>query len=151
MRLDGVRYHLKAFRFHSPSEHTINGAHTPMEMHLVHEDTLGNTAVIAVMIDEGSEHAAFKPMWDLLPPEPGQEVNMGEVRVNVQLLLPRSRRYYRYRGSLTTPPCTEGVAWLVMQDPIRLSKDQIDRYRSIYSRTNRPVQPLFDRKVLAGQ
>ncbi len=149
IRLDGIRYQLEKLAFHAPSEHTVGGRQAPMEMQLVHRDDRGDVAIIAIFIEQGSAHETIDAMWQRLSPAAGPPVAIDEVQL--ERLLPRSRRYYRYRGSLTHPPCTEGVTWLVMQEPIRISEQQLDRFRSIHDRTSRPVQPLHDRQILAGQ
>jgi carbonic anhydrase len=142
-------FSLLQFHFHSPSEHTINGSHFPMEMHLVHRAEDGRLAVIGVMIEEGARNAAFDPIWENLPAEKGVERHLEDFKVEVDQLLPTSRTAYRYDGSLTTPPCSEGVRWFVMTSPIQLSKDQIDRFRQLIMGNNRPVQPLNGRSISA--
>jgi carbonic anhydrase len=137
-----VQYH-----FHSPSEHTVKGQHHPMEMHLVHKSADNKLAVIGVFIDEGAHNAAFDPIWSNLPDTKGEEVHVENVMVDVNQLLPASMESYRYDGSLTTPPCSEGVKWIVMTTPIQMSAEQINAFRAIISGNNRPVQPLNSRVV----
>ena len=152
IRVDGVRYVLQQYHFHAPSEHTINGVHSPMEVHIVHRDEeLGDLAVLAILIEEGSHNEVLDEVWDRIPSTPGQRIVLETAFASADRLLPRSRRYYRYRGSLTTPPCAEDVTWLVLQDPILMSAQQLDRYRTLYNGTNRPIQPLYDRQILQGQ
>ncbi len=141
-------YKLLQFHFHSLSEHTIAGEHSDMEMHLVHQSDEGEYAVVGVMLDEGTEeNDAYAEMWSYLPAEAGE---VGEtikgVTVNAVDLLPDVRTYYRYDGSFTTPPCTEGVNWFLMDTPVELSATQIDAFKEIYSNNYRPVQPLNDRE-----
>lgn len=137
-----VQYH-----FHSPSEHTIDGRHSPMEMHLVHKSADDKLAVLGVLIEEGAANAAFDPVWANLPTRKGAEEQLDHVTVDVDRLLPQVRTTYRYDGSLTTPPCSEGVKWFVMTTPVELSAEQIARFRAILHGNNRPVQPLNDRTV----
>jgi len=121
-----------------------------MEVHLVHKCEDGNLLVIGVMMDEGSEHELIKKVWEAMPSQEG-EVIREEVKVNAEDLLPAARGYYTYPGSLTTPPCTEGVKWIVMKEKIEVSKDQIDRFKSLYDMNARPVQPLNDRVVMESE
>ena len=143
--LGGTRYELVQFHFHSPSEHTLAGRHFPMELHLVHRSAHGRLAVIAVLIRERGRSAALAPLFDRLPAR-GSEA---EIQLNPAQLLPSSLASYRYVGSLTTPPCSEGVRWIVMQEPIELSSDQILAFKRRYFGVNRPVQPLNGRMVAA--
>jgi len=138
-----VQYH-----FHSPSEHTVNDEHFPMEMHLVHKSADGKLAVVGVFIEEGAQNAAFDPVWANLPREKGVEQHYEDIEVDVNQLLPARRATYRYDGSLTTPPCSEGVKWFVITTPIQLSASQIGEFREILTGNNRPVQPLNGRIVM---
>ena len=141
-------YDLVQYHFHSPSEHTVKGRQYPMEMHLVHKAGSGALAVIGVLIEEGDHNAAFDPIWNNLPGRLGVETHYPSVNVDVDALLPTRRASYRYNGSLTTPPCSEGVRWIVMTTPIRLSADQIRAFTSIIHDNSRPTQPLNARPVL---
>jgi carbonic anhydrase len=141
-------YDLVQYHFHNPSEHTVKGRHFPMEMHLVHKAASGKLAVIGVFIEEGAHNAAFDPIWNNLPKQKGVETHYPSVNVDVDKLLPTGRASYRYDGSLTTPPCSEGVRWIVMTTPIQLSADQIKAFTAIIHDNNRPTQPLNGRPVL---
>jgi carbonic anhydrase len=141
-------YKLMQYHFHSQSEHTVKGKHFPMEMHFVHKAASGKLAVIGVFIEEGAHNAAFDPIWTNLPKQKGTETHYGNVKVDVDRLLPASRASYRYDGSLTTPPCSEGVRWIVMSTPIQLSSGQIKAFTDIIRGNNRPTQPLNGRLVL---
>jgi carbonic anhydrase len=141
-------YALVQYHFHHQSEHTVKGRHYPMEMHLVHKSESGTLAVIGVFIEEGAHNAAFDPIWNNLPSQKGIETHYPHVNVNVDELLPTNRASFRYDGSLTTPPCSEGVRWIVMRTPIRLSADQIKAFTAIIHDNNRPTQPLNGRPVL---
>ena len=140
-------YSLLQYHFHSPSEHSIAGRRYPMEMHLVHRGDGGSVAVIAVLIEEGEYNPAFEPVWSRLPAEKGEEQHFENVRVDVDDLLPRDSRAYRYRGSLTTPPCNEGVQWFVGARSVALSAEQIAAFRKIVDGNARPLQPLGNRLI----
>ena len=145
--LGNDRYALVQFHFHSPSEHTARGANYPMEMHLVHKAADGRLAVVGVFIAEGAHNAAFDPIWRNLPQQQGVEQHLEDVEFDIEALLPKNRSTYRYDGSLTTPPCSEGVAWSVCTEPIQLAAEQIAAFRQIMHGNNRPVQPLHGRTV----
>ena len=144
-------YELLQYHFHSPSEHTLEGEHFPMEMHLVHKAADGSLAVIGVFIEEGSHNGAFDPVWANLPKEKGIETHFEDVTVDVDALLPARPTTYRYDGSLTTPPCSEGVKWFVMTEPIQLSSDQIGAFTALIEGNNRPLQPLNDRSIVTDR
>ena len=147
LMVGGEAFSLVQYHFHSPSEHTVKGQHFPMEMHLVHKSATGRLAVVGVLIAEGAHNAAFEPVWANLPKEKSVETHLEHVQVDVDDLLPAERSTYRNEGSLTTPPCSEGVKWMVFTTPVQLSADQIGAFRAILSGNNRPVQPLNQRKV----
>ncbi len=145
--VDGIDFELEQYHFHAPSEHTIDGRHAPMEMHLVHTGPAGDFAVFGILIERGEHNAAFEPLWGNLPSAPGEERHYENIEVDVDDLLPQDLRSYRYAGSLTTPPCSEGVRWFVAVVPIELSGEQIAAFTSIIDNNNRPVQTLGDRTV----
>jgi carbonic anhydrase len=148
----GRTYNLLQFHFHSPSEHTFGrGAHFDMEMHLVHRSASGSLAVVAVMIREGEANDALASVWEHLPLEVSEE-EFRDVEISVDDVLPQDRRAFHYLGSLTTPPCTEGVHWFVLREPIEMSAEQIAQFRealagSCCSQNNRPTQELNDRRI----
>jgi carbonic anhydrase len=148
LSIGDASYALVQYHFHGPSEHTVNGKHFPMEMHFVHKATDGKLAVIGVLIAEGAHNAAFDPIWANLPARKGDETHYPAVNVDVDRLLPSTRTSYRYDGSLTTPPCAEGVKWIVMTTPIELSAAQIGAFTSKIQNNNRPVQGLNGRRVV---
>lgn len=148
IRVDGRDYRLKQFHFHSPSENHIDGREFPMEAHLVHADDAGHLAVIAVMFEEGPENLALAMPWAAMPTKPGHAVEFASA-VSAEALLPANRDYYRFDGSLTTPPCSEGVLWLVMKHPVSASHGQLEKFaRAIGHANNRPIQPLNARVIL---
>ena len=150
IEVDGVKYDLLQFHFHGPSEHTVKGEFSDMEMHLVHRDKDGNLAVVGVMMEVGTENEALSGVWANLPEEKSDAMTV-KGAVEAEKLLPKDRSYYTYSGSLTTPPCTEGVKWLVLKNPVQLSGEQIEAFAGIIEENNRPVQPLHGRKVTGKQ
>lgn len=148
LAIDDDVYNLKQFHFHSPSENHINGKSYPMEAHLVHGDKNGNLAVIGVMFEEGDENNVLKEVWGTLSVKAGSK-SVLKSSVSADGILPAYLDYYRFNGSLTTPPCSEGVLWLVMKQPITASKEQIQQFRDMMQQpTNRPIQPINARSVL---
>ena len=141
------RYALVQFHFHSPSEHTVAGKSFPLEMHLVHKSADGRLGVVGVLIREGAYNKAFEPIWSRLPGIKGKEMAHDSVMVDIETLLPDDRTHYRYDGSLTTPPCSEGVKWFVLATPVELSAAQIATFRAVLSGNSRPVQPLNGRAI----
>ena len=147
---NGRKFELRQFHFHAPSEHTVDGKHFPMEMHLVHKGQDGTSGVVAVFINEGQHNRAFDPVWDNLP-DPTRPKREAEINIDASLLLPKDTSYYSYDGSFTTPPCTEQVKWVILAQPVNLSKQQIMRFRKVIHDNNRPVQPLNGRQVIRFQ
>lgn len=147
--VSGEKYSLLQFHYHAPSEHTVEGKSFAMEMHLVHRNEEGALAVIGVLIEKGIPLIAFDGIREHLPHAPGENKRIDGADVNISDLLPRSKRSYRYEGSLTTPPCSEGVKWIVMATPVQLSETQIGAFANIVRKNNRPVQALNGRKILA--
>lgn len=141
-------YVLLQYHFHAPSEHMVQGRHFPMEMHLVHKSTSGALAVVGVLIEQGSHNIAFDPIWSNLPAKKSVESHFEGVQVDVDALLPKNSTSYRYEGSLTTPPCSEDVKWIVMATPIQLSAEQIGMFTKLINGNNRPVQPLNNRMAV---
>lgn len=144
----GHLYTLKQLHFHSPSEHLVQGHSFPMEAHLVHSDGNGQLAVIGILYETGEENAALNPILSVMPGLAGQKTAISGTFV-AESLLPATRDYYRLSGSLTTPPCTEGVTWLVMKTPLRISQGQLDSLqKALGEANNRPVQPIYARVIL---
>lgn len=144
-KLRDGEYKLVQFHFHTPSEEMINGKNYPMVAHLVHKNADGHLAVIALLIKQGKENATLKNVFANLQADEGKRDLVDEI--NVTNLLPASLKYYGFKGSLTTPPCSEGVAWHVLEKPIELSKAQIAAFKKIFKSNARPVQQLNGRVV----
>jgi len=140
------RYELKQFHFHSPSEHRVNGEAFPMEVHFVHQDQKGNYAVVGLLFEEGETN-------DLLNELPSFRAERGEDPggdpVDFNELITDRTDYFLYNGSLTTPPCTEGVQWIVLKQPVIASPEQIQHYHDLVGfDNNRPIQPHNSRLVV---
>jgi carbonic anhydrase len=152
--VDGTTYALAQFHFHSPAEHTIAGRTYDAEMHLVHKSPAGKLLVVAIFFERGTENATLKPEWDAMPMQVGHEpVASPGVAIDVAALLPKAPRYLRYDGSLTAPPCSEGVTWMVVEPdasaPTQLSAEQIAKLQAATrGATNRPLQSRGDREVI---
>jgi carbonic anhydrase len=144
------RYELKQFHFHHPSEERIHGQSYDMVVHLVHADSGGKLAVIAVLLKKGNANSTLDEIWTQMPKIEGKEQEIAGVQINAAALLPPDTAYYTYRGSLTTPPCSEGVRWFVLKTPIEISTEQIDTFATIYPHNVRPVQPIGGRVVKAS-
>ena len=144
--ITGRRYELVQFHFHRPSEERINGRQYDMVAHLVHKDVDGRLAVVAVLLDRGSAQAIVQTVWNNLPLEKGDEVRAGS-RIDLTQLLPEDRRYYTYMGSLTTPPCSEGVLWMVLKQPVPIAMDQIAIFSRLYPMNARPIQQADGRLI----
>ena len=145
--VEGIPYELKQFHFHAPSEHSINGTLADAELHLVHKNAKGGLAVVGVLIKKGADHPAFTPLLNSFPIKEGPEQQIHQ-NINAADLLPAQRTAYLYNGSLTTPPCTEGVKWFVLKKTIELSEKQLTTFTDIFRGNNRPVQILNKRKLI---
>lgn len=141
-------YALQQVHFHAPSEHRINGKTFAMEAHFVHADPDGNKAVVGVMFAEGKANPALEAAWAAMPQQSDGKASLEPRSLAPAELLPATREYFRYSGSLTTPPCSEGVTWLVLKTPLTASKPQIERLaHTLHHANNRPLQPLNARAV----
>ncbi len=139
---------LQQMHFHSPSEHQINGKHYPMEIHFVHADDHGNLAVVGVMVEEGKANPGLINAFSRLPIPPDETLDIANL-AQPDLIIPVSNAYVRINGSLTTPPCSEGVRWYVMKAPVTASRQQIMAFKqSMHGPNNRPVQPLNARIIV---
>ena len=146
MTVMGRTYQLLQFHFHRPSEERINGKTFDMVIHLVHQDEEGKLAVVAVMLDRGNENPLIQTLWNNMPLEVNQDVTPS-VAIDLNSLLPENRAYYTYMGSLTTPPCTENVLWIVFKQPMPVSADQVAIFSRLYKNNARPIQPSNNRLV----
>jgi carbonic anhydrase len=146
--LDGVSYQLAQFHFHAPSEHSIAGQRPAMELHLVHMADDGTLAVVGLLLTEGEENDALMPFFQALPAMAGPEQEVTG-RIDLAAVLPAMQTTYRYSGSLTTPPCSEGVHWLVFTEVGQVSAAQVEVFGKVFGANARPVQPLNDRTVEA--
>lgn len=149
IKIAGKDYQLLQFHFHTPSENKLAGKSFPMEMHLVHKSKDGKLAVLAVFIETGAENAVLKPAWEQMPMHAGEHKSLDNLTLSAAELLPKSKEYAQFKGSLTTPPCSEGVNWVVLKTPIHVSKQQLAKFQKVIGENARPVQPLNDRFVLA--
>ncbi|MCZ7565770.1 MAG: carbonic anhydrase family protein [Burkholderiales bacterium] len=148
LTVNGRSFELKQFHFHAPSENRVGGKRFPLEGHLVHADSQGTLAVVAVMFQEGAANPLLAKLWQKMPAKAGGKAALPD-GLSVAQLLPADRDYYRFNGSLTTPPCSEGVWWLVMKQPVSVSKAQVEKFsKTLGFANNRPTQPINARTVL---
>ena len=151
LKINGVDYKLKQFHFHTPSENNINGKSFPLEAHFVHATDDGKLAVVAVMFKEGAENKTLAKIWKKLPTlkeKEGTEVKCGLTSDEVKSLMPTNKDYYKFTGSLTTPPCTENVKWFVYKTPLTVSKEQASKFTALFGHpNNRPIQALNNRTI----
>ncbi len=149
LKLDGETYKLVQFHFHHPSEHKVNSQNFPMELHLVHQNEKGSLAVLGVFLKQGKANKALESIWEVLPEKKGKEQIIPNVEINASELLPTDKEFYRYYGSLTTPPCSEKVNWIVYKKPIEVSVAQVQKFSKLFPLNARPVQNL-NRRFLLG-
>ncbi|MEI8171033.1 MAG: carbonic anhydrase family protein [Rhodoferax sp.] len=147
----GSTYKLLQFHFHTPSEEQINYRNFAMVAHLVHKNPEGQLAVVAVLLDPGTTNALINKVWTYMPLDTNDRVRMPVGIIDMNDLLPKDQRYYQFMGSLTTPPCTEGVLWMVLKQPTTVSKEQIKLFSQLFPRNARPVQPVNGRAVRDAQ
>jgi carbonic anhydrase len=147
----GSRYELVQFHFHSPSEERINGRVFDMVAHLVHRSPQGRIAMVAVLLTVGAEQPMLQQVWNAMPGTRDRTRERLDVTINASQLLPADRTYYSYMGSLTTPPCTEGVQWLVMKTPVEISREQLAHFTALYPMNARPLQAHNDRLIKIGK
>lgn len=145
------KYELKQFHFHRPSEEEINGKAYAMTVHLVHADPQGKLAVVAVLLQQGEDNPLVRELWSDLPKEKDKEEHFNNIQINVASLLPADHGYYTFDGSLTTPPCSEGVTWYVLKHPVTVTAAEIEQFSKLYRHNVRPTQPLYDRVVLESK
>lgn len=148
LTIDGTTFELKQFHFHTPSENHINGKSFPMEAHFVHASADGKLAVIAVMFQEGAKNPTLNMMLKKFPLTKNEETTLEFSKDYLNVMFPNSLDYYEFMGSLTTPPCSEKVRWIVLKNPISASKEQIAAmHKEIGMNNNRPIQPSNQRVI----
>lgn len=132
LELGSNLFNLLQFHLHTPSEHAVNGTHAPLEMHLVHKTADGSkTAVVGVFIESGSEHKELEKIWSQLPDEENDKIEVAGFHLHK--LLPGKHSSVRDAGSLTTPPCSEGVSWNLLSTPITMSPAQLEKFQGVFS------------------
>lgn len=146
LKVGDQSYELLQFHFHTPSEEKVAGKYMAMVAHFVHRNAAGQLGVVGVLIQPGAANPAFEPVFAHLP-RPGEKITIEDLTLDLAALLPADKHYYSYEGSLTTPPCSEGVNWMVMKTPIKLGTAQIKAFRRLFNANARPVQPLNGRVV----
>jgi len=147
-------YALKQFHFHHPSEEEIKGKHYDLVAHLVHADASGHNAVVAILFKVDAKAAAsplLDTLWKNVSQEKGKVIEVSSISINVKDLLPAETGYYTFSGSLTTPPCTEGVDWYILKTPVTIPESQLAFFAKIYKHDNRPLQPINHREVFESK
>ena len=145
--VENKEYKLAQFHFHTPSEHQLNGKNFDMELHFVNQNTNNQIAVLGLMIKEGASNPYLEKAWNVIPPKEITEAVKLTEPIDLMGLLPKDKKSFQYNGSLTTPPCSESVKWIVLEEPIEMSKEQIDKFRNIFPDNHRPIQSLNEREV----
>jgi carbonic anhydrase len=146
--INNQRYELLQFHFHTLSEHQLNGFNYPLELQLVHKDAYGNLAIIAILFQEGESNPMLQNIVRKAPKKKTKSKLFSSIKLNPNRFFPAEKEFYKYSGSLTTPPCSQGVYWMVFKQPMQASASQIQRLHNIMGDNNRPVQKLFSRTVL---
>ncbi len=146
----GSTYHLQHLRFHHPAEIRIDDQTPAMAVHLLHHNEQGQTAVLVLPLETGDAHPEIHKIWTHMPLEVNDRVPLPAGLLNPQALLPADPRYFQFMGSLNTPPCTEGVLWLVMKQPVTLSPEQLRLFAQLFPMNARPLQALNGRVVREG-
>lgn len=146
--LHGQPYKLMQVEFHTPSEHQLSGNALPLEAHFVHKNKKGEIAIVSAILIQGAGNPEIEKLWSAWPNIVNAEVSTTNEEFNPMVLLPRKTTHYFYVGSLTTPPCTEGVKWFVLNTPVEISKEQIAAFRSHYANNARPLQNAKGRQVI---
>jgi carbonic anhydrase len=147
LRVGGKPFELVQFHFHVPSEHLVVGDRSPLEIHFVHQAADGERAVLGTLVEGGRRNRAFGALRRSFPEQVGEETRV-ERAISLTRLLPASRRAYRYPGSLTTPPCTEGIRWMVLARPVTVSERQLDALEELVEGNARPIQPRNGRPLI---
>ena len=148
VEIDGKKFELKQFHFHTPSENNINGHKYALEAHFVHASKDGQLAVVAVMFDEGKENPILKKIWSKFPLEENHAVSIDLTTQDIKAILPSNKEYYKFMGSLTTPPCSQNVKWNVFKTSMTISKEQVKQFFDTFGHTNnRPIQDTNNRTI----
>jgi carbonic anhydrase len=147
----GTTYTLVQFHFHTPSEEQVNYRNYAMVVHLVHRSAEGQLAVVAVLLEPGVASPLINKVWTYMPLDVNDTVRTPAGLIDLNELLPKDQRYYQFMGSLTTPPCTEGVLWMVLKQPMQISPAQLRLFQQLYPNNARPVQPLNNRPIRSAQ
>ncbi|SEM22405.1 carbonic anhydrase [Mesobacillus persicus] len=147
LRIGDERYVQQELHFHYPSEHQLNNKEFPLELHLVHKNAKGDLAVIGLFAKEGEKNGLFQILTNYFPSTTGSEKEINET-LDLTNLLPDEKEVYTYDGSLTVPPCTEGVKWIIFNKPIELSRQQIKKITDLHPANNRPLQPIGEREIM---
>jgi len=151
VEIRGQRYELDFFEFHRPSVERVGGQASDMVVHFHHRDPAGNMAIVAVLMEAGAQaHPLVQTLWNNLPLERGTDYTPA-VTIDPASLLPASSAHYLFMGSLEAPPCTEGVLWAVMKEPLHLSAEQVGVFARLYARNGRPIQPHHGRLILESR
>lgn len=150
LKVGDQQFELLQFHFHTPSEEQVNGKRTDMVAHFVHKSANGQLGVVAVLMQSGAKNKAFDSIFQHLP-RSNETITVQDLKLDLAAMLPSQKKYYTFTGSLTTPPCSENVQWIVLKKPISLSPAQIKSFKNLYSFNARPVQPLHDRKILESK
>jgi carbonic anhydrase len=145
------RYQLKQFHFHRPSEEKVHGKGFAMSAHLVHDNGSGKLVVVAILLQTGEDNALIRELWKELPKEKNRETVLDNVQIDISRILPLERRYYTFVGSLTTPPCSEDVTWIVLKHPTTISPTEVEQFSHLYPNDARSTQPLYGRTVLESK
>jgi carbonic anhydrase len=151
LNIRGTTYRLVQFHFHHPAEEKVNHKGFAMVAHLVHKSDDGKLAVVAVLMDPGAPSPLIEKVWTHMPLDTADRVRLPVGLIDMNELLPKDQRYYQFIGSLTTPPCTEGVLWLVLKQPVTLARDQLRLFAQQFPNNARPVQALNGRTVREAQ
>lgn len=147
--VDGVQYGLAQFHFHTPSEHHVEGEAADMELHLVHKTPEGRAAVLGILLKVGATNEALKPVFANMSPTKGPEQSF-PVSLQPDSFFPSDPATYRYAGSLTTPPCSEGISWFVFTQAVEIGPEQLEAFHSCFAENARPIQELNDREIEEG-
>ena len=146
LTLDEKVFELQSFQFHTPSEHYLDGAPYPMELEFIHKAEDGAMAIISVLVKVGAHNPVIEGIWQNVPAA-GQSKSVDSVGLSAEDLMPEDKSYYTYEGSLTSPPCTEGVVWYVLKEPIEISEKQLTAFQGVFPVNARPIQPLGGRTI----